>query len=115
MAKHIKQFMDSLALQAEKSRGSHLGIFVLGTKRILTTRTDLAIPRKTPLFAFQSRFDADQQGCEMSRECRWIAACVKEYAGAQKRVGYLMVVFFFRRGRCSEGYMKVRKVGTTMI
>ena len=51
----------------------------------------------------------------MSRECRWIAACVKEYAGAQKRVGYLMVVFFFRRGRCSEGYMKVLKVGTTMI
>ena len=36
---------------------------------------------KTPLFAFQSRFDADQQGCEMSHLCRWTAACVKEYAG----------------------------------
>eukprot|EP00438_Fugacium_kawagutii_P028670 Skav214048 [mRNA] locus=scaffold2017:342017:347696:- [translate_table: standard] len=37
---------------------------------------------KTPVFAFQSRFDADQQSCEMGPFCRLSAACVKAYAGS---------------------------------
>ena len=35
---------------------------------------------KTPLFAFQSRFDSDQQSCEMNQSCRSSAQCLRKYA-----------------------------------
>ena len=33
----------------------------------------------TPLFAFQSRYDLDQRGCEMTRACAASTACISEY------------------------------------
>lgn len=36
---------------------------------------------KTPIFAFQSRFDSDQRSCEMGPLCRLSTSCVKAYAG----------------------------------
>ena len=41
----------------------------------------IAKPRKTPIFAFQSRFDSDQRSCEMGPLCRLSTSCVKAYAG----------------------------------
>ncbi|CAK8988900.1 unnamed protein product [Durusdinium trenchii] len=35
---------------------------------------------KTPTFAFQSRFDSDQQGCEMEESCKSSATCLQAYA-----------------------------------
>lgn len=34
---------------------------------------------RTPLFAWQSRYDTDQRGCEMTPECAANTSCVEEY------------------------------------